>query len=59
MAIFVNTFDQLWYLDFRANNHMSPLRDLFNDYIPFTIPKLILLRNDNFHIAQRIGSIIL
>lgn len=54
MAISIDIFDQLWYLDFEANIHMSPLKHLFNNYTPLILPKFILLRDNSLHIAQDI-----
>ncbi len=44
-----------WFLDSRANQHISPLKNLFKDYILCDIPKTIFLKDNSSYKALGYG----
>jgi len=49
----------LWYIDFGANQHMSPLMQLFRSYTVLDSPRTILLGDNSSYQAVGLGSILL
>jgi hypothetical protein len=54
-----NTNLHQWFLDSRANQHMSPLIFFFKDYILFDIPKTSFLKDNSSYKALGYGFILI
>ncbi len=39
----------VWYLDSKATQHMTPQRDWFKGYIPFLSQEMVYLVDNTFH----------
>jgi hypothetical protein len=49
----------VWYVDSRVTQHMTPQKDLFHDYIPFLTLEMVYFGDNTFHKVEGHGSMII
>jgi len=47
----------VWYVDLRATQHLTPQRDWFRGYIPFLTQEMVYISDNTFHKVEGPGSV--